>query len=120
MVTGTLVVESLTSGADISVPLTVQRIHRVPAGVVEAGQPPEWTLIDFACSDEHVDELAAQLARSLASGPWYADYADEQVKWVIFAGKVFRYTRADTAAHEEALAFARQAGVPEAQIDWPR
>lgn len=34
------------------------------------------------------------------------------------AGKIFRYPRADATARAEAVAYARQVGVPEAQLDW--
>jgi hypothetical protein len=117
-IVGTLVMESLAVGAEIDVPMTLRRMHRISAWSAVGDQPPQWTLIDFVCPDDAADELARQLAKSLAPGRWYADYATDTVKWVIFADKVFRYSRTDVAARNEALAYARQVGVPEAQLDW--
>jgi len=37
---------------------------------------------------------------------------------VVFAGQVFRYPRGDAAGRASAQAYGRQAGVPEAQLDW--
>ena len=50
MLRGAIVAESLRVGAALDgVPLTVQRIERIDAGVAE--QPPQWTLLWFEADD---------------------------------------------------------------------
>jgi len=56
----------------------------------------------------------------LTPGKWYAGYATATTKYVVFAGRIFRYQRGDQAARAQAIAYARTVGVPEAQLDWPR
>ncbi|QOC93498.1 hypothetical protein [Micromonospora craniellae] len=51
-IVGALVVESLALNATIDVPLTLRRIHRLPAWNATGDQPAQWTLIDFTCPDD--------------------------------------------------------------------
>nr|WP_231929246.1 hypothetical protein [Micromonospora inositola] len=64
-------------------------------------------------------QLAQQLAASLRPGRWYADYATGSIRWVVFAGRIFKYPRADRDGYAEAAEAARSVGVPQAQLDWP-
>jgi hypothetical protein len=122
MIAGCLIGESMRVGAVFGPErLRIRRITRqdVSAGV-SAPQPPVWTVIDFEADDDaDADALAAGLAESLAAeGGWYADFrvGDEHV--VVYANKVFRYTRGDSAGRSEAVAYGRTVGVPEHQLDW--
>jgi hypothetical protein len=117
-VIGTLVAESLAVNAMIDVPLTLRRIQRISAWTAEDGQPTQWTLIDFTCDDDDADRFARQLAAAMMPGKWYTDYATDTTKWVVFAGKIYRYPRTDATTRAEAVAYARRVGVPEAQLDW--
>ncbi|WP_245722820.1 hypothetical protein [Micromonospora matsumotoense] len=119
-IVGALVVESLALNATIDVPLTLRRIHRLPAWTAAGDQPAQWTLVDFTGPDDAGDELARQLAAALSPGRWYADYATDGTSWVVFAGRVFTYPRGDDTGRREAVTYARDVGVPEAQLDWPR
>jgi len=119
-IVGTIVVESLALNSAIDAPLTLRRIHRIPAWNAADDQPAQWTLIDFTCPDAAGDELAQQLAAALAPGRWYTDYATDTTSWVVFASRVFTYPRGDDTGRQEAIAYARTVGVPEAQLDWPR
>jgi hypothetical protein len=49
---------------------------------------------------------------------WYADFtvADDHV--VVFAERIFRYRRGDTAAGAEAVAYGHKVGTPGQQLDW--
>jgi hypothetical protein len=118
-VTGTLVAESLAVGTVIDVPLTLRRLQRITAFNAGGDQPGHWTLIDFACGEEDADRFAEQLAAALAPGRWYADYATDTTKYVVFSGRVFTYPRRDKDGRAAAVAYARGVGVPEAQLDWP-
>jgi hypothetical protein len=62
--------------------------------------------------------LASELADSLLSPGWYANWNSGTEATVVFPGKVFRYPRGDQAGRAEAQAHGRSVGVPEAQLDW--
>jgi hypothetical protein len=56
----------------------------------------------------------ALIAESLRAG------ATPDTKYVVFAGRSFRFRRDDEAANREAQEYARSVGVPDTQIDWAR
>ena len=118
---GCLIAESLRVGGTVAeVGLTVTRVSRSEAGVVEAGQPRIWTFIEFDVADEDGDRLAATLEEALqTSGGWYCDFHSETETIVVFAGRTFRYPRGDIEGRLLVEEYARSAGVPEAQLDWP-
>ena len=57
-------------------------------------QPPIWTLIEFEAPASSSDALAAELADSLLSPGWYANWNSDIEATVVFPGKVFRYRAA--------------------------
>jgi hypothetical protein len=81
-------------------------------------QPPIWTLIEFEAPASSSDALASELADSLLSPGWYANWNSDTEATVVFPSKIFRYPRGDQAGREEALAHGRSVGVPERQLDW--
>ncbi|WP_127358291.1 hypothetical protein [Actinacidiphila soli] len=124
MITGCLVGDSLRAGSVFEPRhLRIRRITRLnlSAGAV-SGQPQIWTVIDFEAEDHDghdVDGLAEELAACLsAEGGWYADFATDDERVVVFAGKVFRFPRGDEAGRAEAVAYGRSVGVPDHQLDW--
>jgi len=119
-VIGTLIPESLKSDAVLTVPLTLRSLSRIVIDQPAPGQPPVWTLIDFACSADDADRFADELAAALSPGPWYVDMATETTKHVVFAGRRFAFLRNDSTANNQAVDYARTVGVPEAQLDWPQ
>ena len=98
------------------------RALTVPCGPTDgaiAGQPPVWTFVDFAGADDLADDMAEALAAALlVEGGWYADIDVGDDKIVVFADRVFRYRRGDSAGRDEAAAYGRRVGVPEHQLDW--
>jgi hypothetical protein len=82
-------------------------------------QPSRWTLIDFEVADDAAESLAESLARVLDEPGWYVDYHTEADKFIVFAGRAFRYPRGQEEGRRTAAEYARTKGVPEAQIDWP-
>ena len=116
---GTLIVESLRAGAELTVPLRVRRIARFEVADATPAQPGTWALIEFEGDDQHADALASAFADALRhTGGWYADFHTAATKYVVFAGRVFRYPRGDVASSREAQDHARSVGVPETQLDW--
>ncbi|WIM92692.1 hypothetical protein ACTOB_004645 [Actinoplanes oblitus] len=120
MVKGRILAESLRPGAALTVPgLELTRVSRVTITDPAPGQPSIWTLLDITAPDERAEELAAALSAVLAAdGGWYADFRAGADHVVVFAGRIFRYSVTDPAAREEAVAYGRSVGVPEAQLDW--
>lgn len=118
---GGLLGESLRPDAVLEgIPLTVTKIYRAALGVAAAGQPEVWTIIEFELPAEHAAALADTLSRLLYhEGGWYCDFRSADEVFVVFSGKIFHYPRGDRAGRAAAEEYARSAGVPEAQIDWP-
>lgn len=118
---GTLIAESLRVGAAVAgVALQVDKVTRIDAGDVRAGQPATWTFIEFEVELAHVDQWIERLERALdANGGWYCDFRSSDETFVVFAGKTFRYPRGDAAGRSLAAEYARAIGVPDRQIDWP-
>jgi hypothetical protein len=123
MITGVLIGESLRVGAPFEPPKAVRVLKVARADVptsVAPGQPGTWTFIDFEGDDACAHDLARALAGCLeAKGGWYADFRTGDDHVVVFAEKVFRYRRGDTAGRAEAAAYGRSVGVPDHQLDWP-
>jgi len=121
VVTGSLVAESLRTGAGLEgVTLTVRRIFREHAGDPRAGQPRTWTFIEFVAALADASRLAGALSRALDERlGWYCDFRSPTETFVVFSKRVFRYPRGDADGRAEAEAHARAVGVPEAQLDWP-
>ncbi|MBA2947450.1 hypothetical protein [Streptomyces himalayensis] len=120
MLGGVLIAESLRVGSELNgFPLQVTRVRRIGVGSATAGQPGEWTLLDFQAPEADAERLAAALAGCLEpTGGWYVNYNTTAEAFVVFADRVFRYPRGDAAARSEVQAYARSVGVPEEQLDW--
>jgi hypothetical protein len=121
MIEGTLIAESMRVGAELGgVRLVTRKISRAAAGDVSAGQPELWTFIEFEADEQNADILADALAKVLdQQNGWYTDFRTAEETWVVFSGRVFRYTRGDSQRRAEAAAYGRSVGVPEHQLDWP-
>ncbi|MEU0110712.1 MULTISPECIES: hypothetical protein [unclassified Streptomyces] len=125
MLEGVLIAESLRLGAELAgVPLRVTRITRVEVEDAAAGQPRQWTLLDFAAEEADAGTLAERLAACLSpTGGWYVNYNTAAEAFVVFAGRVFRYPRGQdprgrAEGRRQARAHARSLGIPEGQLDW--
>ena len=119
MLRGVLVCESLRVGEELAVPLRLEKMWRCEAASATAEQPRNWTLIEFTAPATEAEPLAAALSGCLSpAGGWYADFNTDPDRFVVFAGKVFRYPRGNPAGQAEAKAYGRSVGVPEPQLDW--
>lgn len=115
---GVLIAESLRPDVKlVDLGIAVDAIARVRADSPAPGQPGVWTLINFEIADAAAEELAAKFSAGLRSGPWYVEFRGKDT-FVVFADKVFRYARGDTAGRSGAAAHGRAVGVPEEQLDW--
>ncbi len=119
MLAGALIIESLRVGVVIDdLGIVVRRLSRAAPTFVTPDQPAVWTLLEFRSDSADPDLLAETLAGALDSPGWYANFDSDGQVYVVFPGKVFRYSRDDDARHESALAYARTVGVPPEQCDW--
>ena len=118
---GALLAESLRPDAVLGgIPLTVTKIYRAALGDAGAGQPLLWTVIEFEIPADRAHELAEALSRLLlADGGWYCDFRSAQEVFVVFSGRIFRYSRGDRSGRARAEEYGRSVGMPEAQLDWP-
>jgi hypothetical protein len=125
MASGTIIGESIRFGAALDgIPLTVRRIRRggperLSPQQDAAGMPARWTLIEFEIDDREAPALASALADVLDDSGWYVDFHSPDETFVVFAARVFRYSRGDERRRAEAEAYALGRGVPRAQLDWP-
>jgi len=73
-----------------------------------------WTMIFFHSETE---DLPERLANTIIDG-WFADMKSNNIKFIIFKGKVLQYTIGDAGEKEEVLAYMRSIGIPESQFNW--
>jgi hypothetical protein len=119
--TGIFLAESLRTDAVLDgVAFTVTKVYRLAAGDTAAGQPEMWTFVEFEVAAGDAECFAGHLSEVLnPDGGWYCDFRSDEEVFVVFAGRIFRYPRADRAEREKVEAYGRSVGVPEAQLDWP-
>jgi hypothetical protein len=120
MIRGTLVCESLRVGGALDgLDWVIRSIRRVEVASASGDQPGRWTLFDLEVDDGAAERLASQLSGVLDEPGWYVDYSTAAEKFVVFAGRVFRYPLGSIEGRRETADYARSRGVPEAQLDWP-
>jgi hypothetical protein len=117
---GAIIAESLREGFALQdIEFTVVGLRRIRVAAPAESQPQLWTLLQFEAPDESADDLASRLQAGLLTPGWYANFdQDVDLKWVVFPGKTYRYRPADSAAHDDVLAYAARLGIPEEQRDW--
>jgi hypothetical protein len=119
VIRGTILAESLKPGTGFDGhDMRIIRCARYEVTGAAGYQPPVWTAIEFEAAASASDALAADLAGSLLSPGWYANWNSDTEATVVFPGKVFRYARGDQAGRAAAQAHGRSVGVPEPQLDW--
>jgi hypothetical protein len=123
MIHGTIILESLRPDATITgFRFVVREIGRgrpkLSPQQAAAGIPGVWSEIQFELEEEKAGELAETLSRTLDTLGWYANFSSETETYVIFPGRVFRYSRGDPQHRAEAQAHGRALGIPEHQLDW--
>jgi hypothetical protein len=119
IIRGGILAESLNPGTGFDGHgMRIIRCARFEVTGAAGYQPPIWTLIEFEAPASSGDALASELAGSLLSPGWYANWNSDTEATVVFPGKVFRYPRGDQPGREEAKAHGRSVGVPEPQLDW--
>jgi hypothetical protein len=120
MIHGALITESLKTNTTLEdLNIVVRKLVRSQPKNTTTGQPKTWTVLYFEAEDSATEALAAALSGAIDQPSWYADFATEDETFVVFSGRVFRYSRGDENGRDEAADFGRSLGVPESQLDWP-
>ncbi|MBT0769591.1 hypothetical protein KIH74_11705 [Kineosporia sp. J2-2] len=110
MLTGTMIMQSLRTGATLDAAgLVFTRLERIGNG---------WVLGYFTSATIDPGDLAGRFAEVLDAPGWYADLHDDEHHWVIYPGRVFRYRRDDPHGRVPAVAHGLAVGVPAEQLDW--
>ena len=119
VIRGAILAESLKPGTGFDGHgMRITRCARYEVTGAADYQPPIWTLIEFEAPASVGGALAGELADSLLSPGWYANWNSDAEATVVFPGRIFRYPRGDQAGRQEAQAHGRSVGVPEPQLDW--
>jgi hypothetical protein len=120
MALGYVLIESMRPGTRLEgLPLTLKKIERYRVSNATPDQPSIWTTVEFEFPAAEASSLAEALAGVLDErGGWYSHFNVAGETFVIYAGRVFRYTGGDKAARAEAEEYGRSVGVPEPQLDW--
>ena len=119
VIRGAILAESLKPGTGFDGRgMRITRCSRYEITGAADYQPPIWTLIEFEAPASVSGALAGELADSLLSPGWYANWNSDAEATVVFPGRIFRYPRGDQAGRQEAQAHGRSVGVPEPQLDW--
>ena len=119
MIEGTLIAESLRVGTNLeNLTLTVRKISRYRVQGTTPDQPDIWTVLEFESDEPGGRQLAEALAGVLDQPGWYVDFRSRTETFVVFPGRIFRYSRGDKAGRADAQAYGRQLAIPEPQLDW--
>lgn len=84
----------------------------------EGDQPKQWTAIYFEVTKKKVNEAAEQLSRALKPKGWYLNIFGENIIFVVFPNKVFRYKKENISEKIRAIEYGKTIGIPENQLDW--
>jgi len=116
MLKGLLLKESLSELSLLdSLQITKTEIWQVSNAV--AWQPTTWTAVSFEADNDQADELAERMSQALKP-MWYINGSTEDMVYVIFPERVFKYRKGDLEQRSAAREFGRMIGVPESQLDW--
>jgi hypothetical protein len=121
VISGYVIGESLRPGAVFEHRgLRLRKVSRFDASATATdAQPERWTFVEWEADADDAGGIADALADALEpENGWYSDFTVGDERVVVFAGKVFRHRRGDTAGRAAAVAYGRSVGTPEHQLDW--
>ena len=116
MFKGLIIQESLKDLGVLEL-VSITRKETWQVGNAAPGQPLTWTALSFEAEESWAGLIARKVSRALKAS-WYANGSTLTEVFVIFPGKVYRYSKGDKAQREAAQQFGRGLGIPEKQLDW--
>ena len=81
----------------------------------------QWTLYTVEISENHADEIAKELSKSLDSkhiGSWYADFKNNSHHYIIFHNKFFKVDRSKKEQYNNVVKYGLSLGIPKHQLDF--
>lgn len=81
------------------------------------GESQLWTLVYFNFNQEDADSLSGRFSLELKPG-FYVDFHTDEVVYIIFSGRSFKYNKGDIQARKEIIRYGLLQGVPQNQLDW--
>jgi len=79
----------------------------------------QWTLHTVEILENHADEIAEDLSKSLDSEhDWYADFKNDKFHYIIFRNKVFKIDRSKPEQYNEIVKYGLSLGIPDCQLDF--
>ncbi len=112
---GTLIKESI----DDETLLDCLDIHKVELWKTES-VPKYWTALFFTSCDP---DLPRRFSRAMKSGEasggnWFVDFRAGNLKYIVFRGRILRYTIGNREEKQQVLQACRSLGIPDSQMDW--
>lgn len=118
---GVIIEESLT---DASV-LRLAKILSTRISVVTKKHQTQWlkkwTLHTVEIEREVADAVAEEISKSIDTThehPWYADFDDGKLHYIIFPSKIFKINMRDEKQYAVAKAYGIALGIPSYQVDF--
>jgi hypothetical protein len=90
--------------------------------VIEKHKTPwlkQWTLHTVEIPENEAENISLEISKSLESEhPWYADFKNENIHFIIFRNKVFKIDRTNKEQYDEAKEYGISLGIPSYQVDF--
>jgi len=79
----------------------------------------QWTLHTIEIPENKIEKMILEISKSLESEhPWYADFKNENIHFIIFRNKVFKIERKSKEQYDEAKRYGISLGIPSYQVDF--
>lgn len=81
----------------------------------------KWTLHAVQIKREATDAVAEEISKSIDAAhdhPWYADFDDGELHYIIFPNKIFKIDMQDGKQYAAAKAYGIALGIPPYQVDF--
>jgi len=117
MLTGLLLKESLQNESVLDL-VKITKTETWDVTNAAPNQPKVWTALSFEAEASRADEIAAAFSQALKPEGWYLNLSYDDKIYVIFPKKIFKYTRGNQRARQQAIRFGRMLNIPESQLDW--
>jgi len=79
-------------------------------------QPKVWTAVYL--EGKNIEEFVNKVSKSIKEIGWYLNLSLNDIEYVIFHNKIFKYRKGDKKTKNEAVEYGKKVGVPEKQLDW--
>ncbi|MEX2017588.1 MAG: hypothetical protein WD876_03890 [Candidatus Pacearchaeota archaeon] len=112
---GLLIKESL-SDLEILKSVSITKKEKWNSSNSNEFQPKIWTAVYF--EGEDIEKFAKRVSKSIKNKGWYLNLSVDDLEYVIFHNKIFKYKKGNKEAKQEAVEYGKNVGVPEKQLDW--